>query len=146
MSADLVIAAGIIYAVLLSIGRRREAIRYELRRLFFLLAIYLGVVIYLSQAGWKPPEAIGAGIVAGLLADTQFRRRSRYIPRSAKRKAIARFELETGKKYNPRKHELDHVIPFSKGGSNTGDNLRVVSRRENRSKGTKSPWWDFLGR
>lgn len=33
--------------------------------------------------------------------------------------------------------EVDHKTPLSKGGGNTKSNLRVTSRKANRSKGTK---------
>ncbi len=74
------------------------------------------------------------------------KRHPRYIPRSVRRKVIKRFESATGQKYNSRDLEIDHVVPFSKGGSSTEDNLRVIPRRENRAKGAKSPWWDLPGR
>ncbi len=34
--------------------------------------------------------------------------------------------------------EVDHVVPLSKGGSNKKNNLRVVSKRTNRRKGSKT--------
>lgn len=85
-------------------------------------------------------------IVAALIVDRWMPGRSRYIPASVRRRKIAEHELRTGKKFNPRKHELDHEVAFSKGGSHTEDNLRVVEKSKNRSKGAKSPWWDLLGR
>ncbi len=33
--------------------------------------------------------------------------------------------------------EVDHKTPLSKGGGNGGDNLRVVSRKANRTKGKR---------
>ena len=39
------------------------------------------------------------------------------------------------KKGDPR--EVDHVVPLSKGGSNSKKNQRVVSRKTNRKKGAK---------
>ena len=35
--------------------------------------------------------------------------------------------------------EIDHIIPKSKGGSDSRKNLRVVSRHVNRTKGSKMP-------
>ena len=35
------------------------------------------------------------------------------------------------------KREVDHKVPLSKGGSNSTRNMRVVSQKTNRSKGTK---------
>jgi CRISPR/Cas system Type II protein with McrA/HNH and RuvC-like nuclease domain len=74
------------------------------------------------------------------------RPRSRYTPARNKRIAKAKFELETGEKFNPRKHEYDHEVPFSRGGSHTTDNIRVVDKKLNRSKGNRTPWWDVLGK
>lgn len=105
----------------------------------------MGVAYLLSQAGRTPIESLLGGVVAALIVNQMTPSRSRYVPASVKRKKIREYELETGKKYNPRKHELDHIIPFSKGGSHTEDNLRLVEKRKNRSKGAKSPWWDLLG-
>ena len=34
--------------------------------------------------------------------------------------------------------EVDHKTPLSKGGGNGGDNLRVVSRKTNRTKGKRA--------
>jgi hypothetical protein len=47
---------------------------------------------------------------------------------------------KTGKKFNPRKHELDHEIAFSKGGSHTAENPRVLEKKRNRSNGAESPF------
>jgi hypothetical protein len=73
-------------------------------------------------------------------------KRSRYIPASVRRRKEAEYILETGKKFNRQKFELDHDVPFSDGGSHTMDNLRVKKRKENRSKGAKPAKWDIFGR
>lgn len=140
------IIAVVLFFLLVSIRRRREAIRHALRRAIIVEAVYFGVVFILVQAGRTPLEALLAGIVAGLVVNQTLPGRKRYIPASVRRKARAEFELRTGEKFNPRKHEYDHEIAFSKGGSSTEDNVRVVEKRKNRAKGTKSPWWDLLGR
>lgn len=141
-----VIIAVVLFFLLVSIRRRREGIHHALRRAIIVEAVYFGVVLILVQAGRTPLEALLAGIVAALIVNQTLPGRSRYIPASVKRQARAEFELRTGKKFNPRKHEYDHEIAFSKGGSNTEDNIRVVEKRRNRAKGGKSPWWDLLGR
>ena len=64
-------------------------------------------------------------------------RRSRYIPKSVKRAVIAR-DLKNGG-YDSAKHHIDHVWPFSKGGSHTTDNLRVIEKKKNLKKGAKRP-------
>lgn len=76
----------------------------------------------------------GALIVFGR---SQSRKRSRYISRSTRRAVIKR-DLK-GEKYDPQKHHFDHVWPFSKGGSHTTDNLRVIEKRRNLRKGANRP-------
>lgn len=136
----------IIFLFLMAVRRRREAIRHAIRRIFIVEVTYLGVAYLLAQIGRSPVESILGGILIAIVVNQWMPGRSRHIPASVKRRKIAEYERTTGEKYNPRKVELDHVIPFSKGGSHTEDNLRIVEKRKNRSKGARSPWWDFLGR
>lgn len=53
--------------------------------------------------------------------------------RSLRNQARRKMGLKVG---DPR--EVDHKKPLSKGGSNSKSNLRVVSRKTNRTKGNKS--------
>lgn len=53
--------------------------------------------------------------------------------RAARNAARKKMGLKVG---DPR--EVDHKKPLSKGGSNSKNNLRVVSRSTNRKKGAKS--------
>jgi 5-methylcytosine-specific restriction endonuclease McrA len=64
-------------------------------------------------------------------------KRSRYIPRATKRAVIARDLPDGG--YDPKVHHIDHVWPHSRGGSTTGDNLRVIAKERNLRKGAKRP-------
>lgn len=73
-------------------------------------------------------------------------RRRRGMTAETKRRVIAKWQYETGKKYNAQKYEIDHIVPFSDGGSDSEDNLRVIERRRNRSKGAQPAWWDLFGR
>ena len=132
--------------VLIGIRRRREAIRYVARKLVILEGICLGLAYIMMRAGQPPLESILVGLVVALIVESRIKPRSRYIPASVRRKARAEFELRTGKRFNPKKHEYDHDVPFSRWGGSTSDNVRVVERNGNRSKGAKSPWWDILGR
>jgi hypothetical protein len=131
--------------ILVGIRRRRESISYRLRRAVLVEAAYLGTAFLLLRIGQPVLVSILAGMVLALLVNSRFKTRSRYVPASVKRKAKAEFELKTGTKFNPRKHEFDHDVPFSRGGSHTTDNIRVREKKANRSKGVKSPWWDVLG-
>jgi len=91
-------------------------------------------------------QAAVIGVIGGVLVVAVSKPRGRRITAKDRRRAIARYELETGKKYNSRKHDLDHEIPFSRGGNNTAENLRVQTRGKNRSRGARrSAWWDVFG-
>jgi hypothetical protein len=135
------------YVLLLSLYRRREGVRHFLRGYIVALIAYVGVALYLVKSGLQPLPAIAIGVLAGFaMARLLVPRRSRYIPRSERRRAIAAYERDTRRKYDPKTDEFDHEIAFARGGSSTADNLRIRSRTENRRKGKKSPWWDLLGR
>jgi hypothetical protein len=141
-----IVAGVVIFFLSVSIRRRREAIRQRIRRVIIVEGVYVGVAYLMLQVGRTGVESLLGGIVAALIVNQTMPGRSRHIPTSVRRRKIAEYELRTGKKFNPRRHELDHEVAFSKGGSHTEDNLRVVEKRKNRSKGAKSPWWDLLGR
>jgi hypothetical protein len=88
--------------------------------------------------GSSPKELAIAGFVALIFFNHwQNQKRSRYIPKSVKRAVIER-DLE-GEEYDSSKHHIDHVWPFSKGGSHTPDNLRVIAKKKNLQKGAKRP-------
>ena len=53
--------------------------------------------------------------------------------RSARNKARRKLKLKAGDT-----REVDHKNPLSKGGSNSSNNLRAVSRKTNRTKFTNS--------
>jgi 5-methylcytosine-specific restriction endonuclease McrA len=83
-------------------------------------------------------EMLMAGFVALIFFGRwQGKRRSRCIPKSTRRAVIAR-DLK-GEKFDPKKHHVDHVWPFAKGGSHTTDNLRVIDKKKNLQKGAKRP-------
>jgi len=65
--------------------------------------------------------------------------RSRWIPAGTRRKVIERWERKTGNTFDAKLYELDHKVPFAKGGWHTLDNLRVVKRSVNRKKGHQEP-------
>jgi hypothetical protein len=142
------IAGTFLFLLLSSFWKRREAIAYAMRRILIVEISYLGTAVIVSRGFGQPPlVAILSGLVVGLVLGYRLpRQRKRYIRASVRRRVIARYELRTGKKFNPRTHEIDHTIPFSKGGSHTVDNLCVVDKGQNRSKGATTPWWDLFGR
>jgi len=117
-------------------------------RLFFSNVVKAGAVFVLLVValGLSRPrthllssqEAIIAGVVA-LICFVRFqsRKRSRNIPQATRRAVIAR-DLK-GERFDPRRHQIDHVWPFSRGGSHTRDNLRVIAKKKNLRKGAKRP-------
>ncbi|MGH9671057.1 MAG: hypothetical protein ACRD3A_13210 [Terriglobales bacterium] len=128
-----------------SLLSRGEAIRHALRRLIACALAASLTLLGLTAVNMRQQEALIIGGIVGVVMFAAFPKRRRYVRRSERKKAIARFERETGKRYNPRLHELDHEVPFSRGGSSTADNLRVIGKRANRRKGARLPWWDILG-
>jgi hypothetical protein len=140
------VAVGFVaWAISLSVYGRRHTIAQHLRHRSLMFGSYLLVLIVVSKYT-DPLNAVLIAIIAGVFVGNRtYPRRSRYIPKRERRRAIARFEL-SGERYNSRKHEIDHVIPHSRGGVNTADNLRVIARERNRAKSAKSPWWDLLGK
>jgi|SRR5271165_2111401 len=145
--ALVLLVAPVLALLLLSLYRRREGIRHYTSRVIISEVVYLIAAVYLAKQHVGAPAAIGFGILAAVAVERLLiKPRSRHIPASERRRAIARYERKTGRRYNPKEDEFDHEIAFSRGGSSTSDNLRVRSRVENRRKGKKSPWWDLLGR
>jgi hypothetical protein len=92
---------------------------------------------FLPRMGLKPQDATIAALVVAGVAVARMKPRGRYISAKVKRAVIAR-DLK-GEKYNSKKHHIDHVWPHSRGGSNTEDNLRVISKKANLKKGAKKP-------
>lgn len=136
----------VLFLILKGAHLRRQYYRFKAREVLAIEGAYLigvGVSAVVGRPGFEP---ILWGLVASFVVYMRLPRRSRHIPASVRRKVVARYEFKTGKKYNSRTHEIDHVVPFSRGGSHTEDNLQVVGKRKNRSKGARSPWWDVLGR
>jgi len=85
-----------------------------------------------------------------LIIGTGYRKRSRYIRARDKRLTEARHALEwdrnpetRDKPYRRKQFEIDHRVPYSRGGSNKAHNLKLIPKKENRRKGAKMPsLWD----
>jgi hypothetical protein len=104
-------------AVLIFVACRLVLTRTPMRGDYaFFISIFLPLTVFYRRASTK---------------------RSRHIRKSVKRAVVAR-DLK-GEEYDPAKHHIDHVWPFSKGGSHTADNLRVISKEQNLKKGAKRP-------
>jgi hypothetical protein len=134
------IVAPIVYYRLQVARRKREIVRRNLRR----VAMYFGCVLLgvgvIPKYGYSIQEAaifsMFVGTTAALLIHGP--RTDRRIPRKTRRKVIARFEA-TGERFDPKLHDVDHIVPFAKGGDHSEINLRVVPRSANRRRGARMP-------
>jgi hypothetical protein len=121
----------------------REGARIFLRNLLMAIMVFIAVMAILAGTRLRthllpPQEQVIGGFVAIIcFGRLQSRRRSRYIPKSVRRAVIAR-DLK-GEGFDPEKYHIDHRWPYSKGGSHTTDNLRVIEKKENLRKGAKRP-------
>lgn len=118
----------------------REGARLFLRNVLFALLIFGGLMCVFARLKLPATNAI---VLSGFFALIAFvgrkkrTRRSRHYSKSVRKAVIAR-DLK-GEAYDSTKHHIDHVWPFSKGGSHTTDNLRVISKEKNLKKGAKRP-------
>jgi hypothetical protein len=121
----------------------REGARLSLRNLAKAVLVFCFLIVMFPTVRLKThfqpsQEQIIAGFVALIaFGRWQGKKRSRYIPRSTRRAVIER-DLK-GEKFDREKHHIDHVWPFSRGGSHTTDNLRVIEKKKNLRKGAKRP-------
>jgi hypothetical protein len=121
----------------------REGARLFLRNLMQAVMVFSFSMIVLITIRPKTnlvpsQELLCAGFVTLIFfGNWQSKRRSRHIPKSVKRAVIARDLVDEA--YDSSKHHIDHVWPFSKGGSHTSDNLRVIDKKKNLKKGAKRP-------
>lgn len=113
------------------------------------LAVLGGAIgmVMLPERGFDPSSSLWLGLAGGLagafvLAPTP--KRSRHIPNGVRRQVIKNARAK-GIEYDPKKHDIDHKVPFSKWGDHSVANLRVLDRSENRRRGNQDPtFWDFL--
>lgn len=59
--------------------------------------------------------------------------------RKNRAEVIRRWQARTGKAFDPARYEVDHIVPLRAHGHHCLDNLRVITRKANRSKGGKEP-------
>lgn len=141
--AILIVGAVVCLYWLRALRLAREGARRFLRNLVKAIILFSGFMAILTaecrRAHLFPSqELMMAGSVALIfLGRLQSERRSRHIPKLVRRAVIKR-DLK-GEKFDSTKHHVDHVWPFSRGGSHTTDNLRVIEKKRNLRKGAKRP-------
>jgi hypothetical protein len=120
--------------------RKREVIRFKMRRAAVYVACVLVGVGVIPSHGYSKQDAALFSMFVGLSAAfilIRPPRNDRRIPQKVRRAVIAR-DLK-GERFDPNLHDVDHIVPFSKGGDHSEANLRVLSRSENRRRGAKMP-------
>lgn len=119
---------------------KRHWIAWRAARFVVLIAAVLGILVLARVIGlrgwWLRYVAIGLATPVYFALEWK---RSRRIPATKRRRVIERWEARTGKQFDARIYEIDHKVPFAKGGWHTMDNLRVVRRDANRRKGHREP-------
>jgi hypothetical protein len=120
--------------------RKRQHLAFRLRRLAVAFALYFGVIGISLKCGLPPLQAIFFGFLSAVAGGLYFvprPQRERRIPTSVRRAVIAR-DLK-GQSFDPNVHHIDHIVPFSKGGDHSMENLRVLSRSRNLERGARMP-------
>lgn len=113
---------------------------FRLRRLAVAFALYLGVIGVLVKLKFSPAEAIAFGFLSAVAGGLYFvprPKRERRIPVAVRRVVISR-DLK-GQPFDPKLHHIDHIVPFSKGGDHSPENLRVLPRSRNLEKAARMP-------
>src|SRR5262249_9561611 len=117
----------------------RESVRHLCSSLVYGL-VALGVTLAIlkdSQIDHDFKMIVGAAV--GMIVFGLCGKRSRRMPTNIRKAVIDRDLTSKGKEWNPKEYEIDHKVPFSKGGSHTPDNLRAIPKKQNRRKGAKNP-------
>jgi hypothetical protein len=136
----ILIGAPLAYYWLQIARRKREVIRFKLRRVVvYIVCILIGIAVIPSHGYSRQDAAIFSMFVGLSAAFVLIRppRTDRRIPRKIRRAVIAR-DLK-GKRFDPKTHDIDHIVPFSRGGDHSEENLRVSDRSANRRRGAKMP-------
>lgn len=140
---------GLLLIYAFQVGRRRKAlVRFRLKRIAVaLLAYAIGLLVGLEArlpGYWPVAFAFFAALAAGFVL-VRPHHVSRRIPKSVRAAVIAR-DLK-GEPFDGTRYHLDHIVPVSRGGDHSVENLRVVPREENLRKGNQMPgFWDLFGR
>lgn len=108
------------------------------------LALLLIVLLFYRPA--KTHEALEAedrllarhrGISYEQLIEQRAKKKARAIPKALRQKIFVRDDFQCQQCGSTHQLTLDHIFPFSKGGANSPDNLRVLCLRCNQKKGNR---------
>src|ERR1022692_2261494 len=97
--------------------RKKHQIRFKLNRIgVYLVCAFIGTIV-LTSHGYTVIESGLFSIAVGMVAAFVLVRpasRTRRIPTKVRRYVIAR-DLK-GERFNPKLHDIDHIVPYSRGG------------------------------
>jgi hypothetical protein len=119
---------------------RQGYFRFQAKRVGVALLVFGGALLALNGPHTSRWLASFLAASAALVSVFFVRppKQTRYIPAKV-RKAVLRRDLGQERRYDSRLHAIDHRVPYSKGGENTVDNLRVLGRVENARKRDRMP-------
>ncbi len=120
--------------------RKRHELRFRAKRIVVALTLYLGGVFLMHAIGYGMVHSLFVGFLMGVAGGFFFVRppsRTRRVPRHIRQAVIAR-DLK-GAPFDPALHHLDHIVPFSKGGDHSVENLRVMAKEDNIRRGAQMP-------
>ena len=114
-------------------------VRFKVRMLGAALGLYAVGIWALVNYGYTMIEAVIFSVLLSLLPMVLIRKpkQHRRIPKRIRQTVIDR-DLR-GQQFDPSKHHLDHIVPYSKGGDHSVENLRVLSKSENLARGNRMP-------
>ena len=126
--------------------RTREEIRFRAKRVGLTAVLFVSSFLILRSQGYTIWETLAPSFLVGLTSVILIKapRRSRYIPARVRKAVVAR-DLK-GQPVDPRTYHIDHVVPYSKYGDHSPENLRVVPKDYNLRCGARMPeFLDVLG-
>jgi hypothetical protein len=137
-----VLAIALFYAF--QVAKRMKALlAVKVKRAALGLVILIVAAKLLRDQGYSTDVAGILALIPGLLPLWLIPgpKRSRHIPAHVKRSVTAR----DGRAYDGKRDHMDHIVPLSKGGDTSVENLRLLPKDANLKKGAKMPrLWDFL--
>lgn len=123
-------------------SRKKQRLRYKLKQISLSLVTYSIAIALLRNHGFPELEVALISMLVGMGSAwllVKPPKQERRIPTAVRREVIARDLLSKGLKWDPAKHHIDHVVPFSRGGDHSPRNLRVIEKQKNLRKGGKMP-------
>jgi hypothetical protein len=135
--------AAIVLFYVIQVGKRmRRTLAFRLKRTVVGMTLYAISVKLCLVDHCSPIEtiAISLGVSFLFVRLMPTPKRSRYVPARVKRAVIGRhLGGDRDAEYDSERYHLDHIVPLSKGGDTSIENLRVLPKEKNLKKGARMP-------